>query len=52
MPATVTVLYPNVDGLVLDMDNYLKGHVPKVREMMGPYGLLGMWLTYKYLHII
>lgn len=42
MPITVTILYPNVDNLQLDIQKYLDSHMPKVVELMGPYGLKGM----------
>ncbi|KAL2831017.1 hypothetical protein BJY01DRAFT_254393 [Aspergillus pseudoustus] len=39
MPATTTVLYPNVENLELDIQKYLHGHAPQVLKLMGPYGL-------------
>ena len=39
MPATIMVLYENVQGARFDLDYYMKTHMPLVGEKFAPFGL-------------
>ena len=46
MPATVSVMYPNVEGATFDLDYYLQSHMPMVMRRFSPYGMRG-WRVVK-----
>jgi hypothetical protein len=43
MPASITVLYPNVDDATFDMNYYTSSHMPMVQSEFKDYGFKGQW---------
>ena len=43
MPASITVLYPNVDDATFDMKYYTDSHMPMVQSEFKDYGFKGQW---------
>ena len=41
MPASITVLYPNVDDATFDMNYYTSSHMPMVQSEFKDYGFKG-----------
>ncbi len=41
MPATITVMYENVEDATFDLDYYMTKHMPLVDEKFKPFGLNG-----------
>lgn len=41
MPASITVLYPNVDDATFDMKYYTSSHMPMVQSEFKDYGFKG-----------
>ena len=46
MPATISVMYENVDDATFDLDYYMTKHMPLVGEKFKPFGIKG-WRVLK-----
>ena len=46
MPATITVLYENVDDATFNLNYYLSAHMPLVDQKFKPFGIKG-WRVLK-----